>query len=60
MSAGLASVELGDAVLRPPLQRGGVPDDTMLTIAIEMRDAPVERGNEVAQPSSQICPLLVG
>ena len=54
------SLEFCKAVLSLPLQYGGVTDDFNLTIAIEVRDAPIERGNEVPQPFAQIRPLLVG
>jgi hypothetical protein len=52
--SGSPIIELCKAVLSLPLQYGGVTDDFELTIAIEVRDAPIERGNEVSQPSVQI------
>jgi hypothetical protein len=32
----------------------------MLAITIETRDAPIERGHQVAQPSAQVLPFIVG
>ena len=58
--AGGRSLEVCKAILSLSLQYGRVTDDPKLTIAIEVRDAPIERGNEVSQPSAQTRPLLFG